>query len=171
MADLTEQRLALKFMQKEGKTAVKAYARLQVVYGVQCMSRARAFAWFKRFKDGRMSTDNDTHSSRTATAVNDENIAKVNELIRGDRRVSVRDIMSSVNIGAKAANEIIHNCLGYSKVCARWVPRQLTDDHKENHFNICAELFEQYDHEGDGYLRRIITGDETWIHQFEPESK
>jgi histone-lysine N-methyltransferase SETMAR len=37
--------------------------------------------------------------------------------------------------------------------------------------NICAELFEQYDNEGDGFLRRIVTGDETWIHQFEPESK
>ena len=83
---------------------VKAYARLQAVYGLQRMSRTRAFAWFKRFKAGRKSTDNDTHSNRTATAVNDENIAKVNELIRGDRRLSIRDIMSSVNNGAKAAN-------------------------------------------------------------------
>jgi histone-lysine N-methyltransferase SETMAR len=32
-------------------------------------------------------------------------------------------------------------------------------------------LFERYDKEGDSFLRRIITGDETWIHQFEPESK
>ena len=171
MADIAEQRLALKFMQKEGETATKAYSRLQVVYGEKCMSRTRAFEWFKRYKHGRTSTDNDTHKRRPATAVNDENIAKVDELIRGDRRVRVRDIMASVNIGAKAANKIIHERLGYSKVCARWVPRQLTDDNKETRFNICAELFERYDHEGDGFLHRIVTGDETWIHQFEPESK
>ena len=47
MANLTEQRYALKFMQKEGETGVKAYARLQAVYGLQRMSRTRAFAWFK----------------------------------------------------------------------------------------------------------------------------
>ena len=37
--------------------------------------------------------------------------------------------------------------------------------------NVCADLFDRYDNEGDGFLHRIITGDETWIHQFEPESK
>src|SRR5271156_2404079 len=59
MANVAEQRLALKFMQKEGETATKAYSHLHVVYGEKCMSRTRAFEWFKRYKHGRTSTDND----------------------------------------------------------------------------------------------------------------
>jgi [histone H3]-lysine36 N-dimethyltransferase SETMAR len=167
----TEQRYAIKFMQKEGATSTNVYARLKAVYGSQCMSRARVFVWFKRFRDGRKSTDNNIRSGRPATAVNDENIARVDELIRGDRRLTVKDIMRSLGIGAMAVNEIIHDRLGFSKVCARWVPRQLTPDNKETRFNICADLCERYSNEGDGFLHRIITGDETWIHQFEPESK
>lgn len=166
-----EQRYAIKFMQKEGETSTNVYARLIAVYGEQCMSRSRVFEWFKRFRDGRTSTDNDVRSGRPATAVNDDNIVKVNELIRGDRRLTVKDIMNSLSIGARAVNEIIHDRLGFSKVCARWVPRQLTPDNKETRLSICSDLFERYDHEGDGFMHRIITGDETWIHQFEPENK
>jgi histone-lysine N-methyltransferase SETMAR len=174
MADreiVTEQRYALKFMVREGETASRAYGRLVTVYGDLCMSRTRAFEWFKRFKYGRTSIDNNTRSGRPATAVSELNISKVNELIRGDRRLRIKDIMRSANIGAHAANEIIHERLGFSKVCARWVPRSLTADNRETRLNICADLFERYDSEGDGFLRRIVTGDETWIHQFEPESK
>ena len=43
MADTTEQRYALKFMNKEGETPANAYARLKVVYGHHCMSRTQAF--------------------------------------------------------------------------------------------------------------------------------
>lgn len=169
--DSTEQRYAIKFMQKEGETCTNAYNRLRKVYGEKCMSRTQVFEWFKRFRDGRTSTDNNSRSGRPATAVNEENIERVNELIRGDRRLTVKDIMTSLSIGARAADEIIHDRLGFSKMCARWVPRLLTPDNKETRLNVCADLFERYDNEGDGFLRRIITGDETWIHQFEPENK
>jgi hypothetical protein len=36
---------------------------------------------------------------------------------------------------------------------------------------ICQELLNQYESEGDSFLDRIITGDETWCHHYEPESK
>ena len=158
MSDIRlEQRFAIKFMHKEGETAINTYNRLRAVYGEHCISRTQSFLWFKRFRDGRMSTDNDTRSGRPATAVYDENVKEVDNLIRSDRRVRVKDIMSTLNIGANAANRIIHERLGFSKVCARWIPRHLTDDNKETRRTICQDLFEQYEKEGDGFLRRIIT--------------
>ena len=60
--------------------------------------------------------------------------------------------------------------LGYSKVCARWFPRQLTEAHKQSHLEACSELLE-YCHSNKIFLQRIVTGDETWVHHFEPESK
>jgi len=148
-----EQRYAIKFMQKEGETFTNCYTRLRAVYREQCMSRCRVFEWFKRFRDGRASTDNNSRSGRPATAVNDENITKVNELIRSDRRLNVRDIMTSLSIGARAANEIIHDRLGYSKVCARWVPRQLTPACyflRERHHGPSPTLAKVYCIAGDG---------------------
>ena len=60
--------------------------------------------------------------------------------------------------------------LGYSKVCAKWVQRQLTDVHKQSRLEACSELL-KYCHSDKNFLQRIVTGDETWVHHFEPESK
>ena len=109
MSDITlEQRFAIEFMHREGETTVNVYNRLRAVYGEQCISRTQSFLWFKRFREGRMSTDNDTRSGRPPTAVSDEKVKAVDNLIRGDRRIRVKDIMSTLNIGANAADRIIH---------------------------------------------------------------
>ena len=55
-------------------------------------------------------------------------------------------------------------------MCARWVPRQLTEAHKQSRLEACSELLE-YCHSDKTFLQRIVTEDETWVHHFEPESK
>ena len=60
--------------------------------------------------------------------------------------------------------------LGYSKVCASWAPTQFTEVHKQSRLDACSELLE-YCHSDKTFLQQIVTGDETWIHQFKPESK
>ena len=60
--------------------------------------------------------------------------------------------------------------LGYSKVCASWVPRQLTEAHQQFRLKACSELLE-YCHSDKTFLQRIATEAETWVHHFEPESK
>jgi len=37
--------------------------------------------------------------------------------------------------------------------------------------DICKWLLDSYGAAGDRFLERIVMGDETWIHCFEPESK
>ena len=48
-----EQRINLKFLAKLGKTPLECFALLQQVYKEETMSRARAFEWHKRFREGR----------------------------------------------------------------------------------------------------------------------
>ena len=65
----------------------------------------------------------------------------------------------------------IIDALGYSKVCARWVPESLTTEHRCQRKAICSELLELFDAEKETFLPRIVTGDETWAHHYEPETK
>ena len=65
----------------------------------------------------------------------------------------------------------IIDTLGYSKICARWVPQSLTTEHRRQSKAICSELLEHFDAEGEAFLSRIITGDETRAHHYEPEIK
>jgi hypothetical protein len=61
--------------------------------------------------------------------------------------------------------------LGYSKVCSKRVPRSLTAVHKIQRKTISSELLERFDAEGEAFLSPIATGDETSVHNFEPETK
>jgi histone-lysine N-methyltransferase SETMAR len=60
--------------------------------------------------------------------------------------------------------------LGYQKNCACWVPRLLTEDDKLQRKNTLSQHLERYRTEGD-FLLNIVTGDESWFHHFQPETK
>jgi len=51
------------------------------------------------------------------------------------------------------------------------VPRQLTAELKERRVDARQELLKRFETEGDGFLGRIVTGDETWVHYHQPETK
>ena len=61
-------------------------------------------------------------------------------------------------------HHIAYDVLQFHKVSARWVPRQLTAELKERRVDACQELLKHFEAEGDGFLGRIITGNETWVH-------
>jgi len=109
-------------------------------------------------------------SGRPRTASTERNKGRVDEIIQGDRRVSMDTIARTLGIGHNAVQEMIES-LGCRKVCARWVPRLLTEDHKGQRKAITSELLQRYRHEGGDFLLRIVTGDESWFHHFEPETK
>jgi len=70
-----------------------------------------------------------------------------------------------------SAYDIVQDGLGYRKVCSRWVPRQLSDDHERAQQMICQEHMNRDAHEGDAFLHQIVTGDESWVYHYKPESK
>jgi [histone H3]-lysine36 N-dimethyltransferase SETMAR len=92
-------------------------------------------------------------------------------MILMDRRVTVADVAYRLQVSQGSAYEIIHNKLGFSKVCARWVPKQLTQLHKQTRLDICQKHLDRFKKEGDVFLDRIVTCDETWVHHYEPETK
>jgi hypothetical protein len=51
----SEQRVNIKFLVKLKKSATETFQLLTEAYGEDCISRARAFEWHKRFSEGRES--------------------------------------------------------------------------------------------------------------------
>ena len=166
-----EQRAVIKFLTKEGERAVNIHNRLCVVYGNAAIARSSVYEWVTKFKAGKNSLQDEPRSGRPNTAVTDATIAHVDEMIQLNRRVRVRDIASALNISTYSVETIVHEHLQYRKICARWVPRSLTEEHKRNRLDISNELVQRYDEQGQAFLHCIVTGDETWLHQFEPETK
>ena len=83
-------------------------------------------------------------------------------------RVTIDETAVEFSMSHGSAYDIVHEGLGYSKVCSRWFPRQLSNDHKRAQQTICWEHMDRHACEGDAFLHQIVTGD---VYHYEPESK
>ena len=86
---------------------------------------------------------------------------QIEQRIRDYRRVTIDEIAVEFNMTYGSAYSIDHNDLGYRKVCSRWVPRQLSNDQKRARQTICQEHLDRHAREGDTFLHRTVTGDES----------
>ncbi|GFO32119.1 LOW QUALITY PROTEIN: histone-lysine N-methyltransferase SETMAR [Plakobranchus ocellatus] len=150
------------------------------------MSMTQVYQWCFWFKDGRTSLQDEPRSGRPNTTNNDWNTARVDELIKVDRRVKLKEISLILDIPKTNVYEIVHDKLGYCKVSARWVPKMLSDEHKHQRVEISQILLHRCQQEGDEtvdvgprgdhcarnkLLEHLITGDETCLHLSTPETK
>nr|CAH7751414.1 unnamed protein product [Callosobruchus chinensis] len=165
-----EQRINLKFLVKLGKSPSECFQLLKEVFGDNCMSRTRVFEWHKRFSEGREEVEDDERTGRPVTSRIEENIKKVNEIVRKDRRLSLRMISDLSNIDRETVRKILHEDLKMTKVCAKMVPKNLTPEQKENRKNICIDIMQQLEADP-GLLEKVVTCDKTWIFQYDPETK
>ncbi|GFO40832.1 histone-lysine N-methyltransferase SETMAR [Plakobranchus ocellatus] len=100
------------------------------------MSMTQVYQWCSWFKDGRTSLQDEPRFGRPHTANNDWNTARVDELIKVDRRVKVKEISLKLDIPKTNVYDIVHDKLGYRKVSARRVPKMLSDEHKRQSRNL-----------------------------------
>lgn len=175
MADIDvrlRQRCVIEFLNAEGETPIRIHERLKKVYGVVTVDVSTVRRWVRRCKEaeGQTPLTDEKRSGRPVSAVTPHNIQQVDDIIRGDRRVTADEVCRIISLSKGSVITIIKQ-LGYSKVCARWVPRMLTDQNKEARKTIASQHLQRFRLEGDEFLKKIVTGDETWVHFFEPESK
>ena len=82
----------------------------------------------------------------------------------------MHEIAAHLDVSHGSTHHIVRDVLRFHKVSVRWVPRQLTAELKEC-VDACQELLKRFEAEGDGFLGRTVTGDETWVHYHQPETK
>ena len=134
-----KQRAVIEFLTAEGCAPSNIHRRMTAVYGDACVDVSTVRRWARTVKDQNPAASNlhDQHrSGRPATASDDDHQHQVDELIRGNRRIKQHEIATTLAISIGSVNHIIKDLLRY-KMCARWVPRQLTPDMKESRKRIC----------------------------------
>ncbi|KAG5317737.1 MOS1T transposase, partial [Pseudoatta argentina] len=160
-----EIRSVIRYLVWKGKTPVEVYNEVKTAYGDTGMNRTSVFKWCREFKNGRTSVHDDQRSGRPSILTDD-----IVEKARDDRRLTVDELSAMFpQISRSLLHETITETLGYRKLSARWVPKQLTDQHKLNRVEAGQEFLRRYKLHGDEFLRSIVTGDETWVEKsFQP---
>ena len=129
------------------------------------------FWWVKAFKAGKFSVEEDTHPGRPKTSVTKANIAAVKIVVEQDARLSVKDIASCTGISEGNVQTILKKHLDLKKFCARWVPHLLTEEQKTQCLKCAWELLKTYKGCNSRVISNFLTGDETWVHMFEPQRR
>jgi len=165
-----EQQVCIKFCASLGKSAMETLTMIQQAFRDQSLSRAQVFQWHTRFKTGCTSVDNAEHKGRPRSCTTPETVARIQELIRQDQRWTIHDIAEEVGIGYGTCQQVLMEELGMHHVAAKFVPRILTADQKQQRVNICTELC-QLASSDVTFLSRVITDDESWVYGYDPETK
>ncbi|GFS25835.1 histone-lysine n-methyltransferase setmar-like protein [Elysia marginata] len=66
---------------------------------------------------------------------------------------------------------VLTNKLNNKKKFSKWVPHLLTDEQKKSSVNFSRNFLRRFQNEQNDFLSRIITGDETWVYSWDPETK
>ena len=92
-------------------------------------------------------------------------------MVEQDARLSVKDIASCTGISEGSVQTILKKRLDLRKVCARWVPHLLTEEQKTQCLKCARELLKTYKGCNSRAISNFLTGDETWVHIFEPQRR
>uniref|UniRef100_A0A8B9ZUC3 Transposase n=1 Tax=Anas zonorhyncha TaxID=75864 RepID=A0A8B9ZUC3_9AVES len=153
---LLEQRYAIKFCVKLGKTGKETHDMIKEAYGDAAMGRSCVCEWHKLFREGRERVEDDDRSGHPSTSKTNENV--------------IRMIADDLSIPQTQVFEMVKENLATRKVCAKLVPRVLSEEQKANQKAICQDLLHHVNEEPD-FLDNVVTGDETWVFEYNPESK
>ena len=100
-----------------------------------------------------------------------ENIDAVQKLIMQDRHVTYCEIETTLGISSTSIYKILHDHLAVKKVCSRWISHNLTKSQKDARVDWCKQMLKKYNGGASKDVYKIVTGDESWIYAYEPETK
>jgi len=143
-----------RFLNAKNMKPAEIHRQLCDVYGEQAMSSSMVRRWVRLFNEGRENVHDDPRSGRPSV-VNEDLVRAVEEKIRKNRRFTITSLyLHFPQISRSLLHEIVSDELGLRKLCARWVPKMLTEEHKLKRQPSALDFLTRYSEEGDNFLSR-----------------
>ena len=127
----------IKARSKLGCSLKKLMTEISTAFGPSCVSYDTVRRWKKKFESGVESIKNAPKSGRPKSASRKEIVSKIKEIIEGDARFTVRDIVRKIGISLSTVHLIL-------KISARWVPHLLTDEQKRQRVKVAKKLLQMF---------------------------
>ena len=166
-----DRRVAILVQFRLGSTASACHLTLTAALGDQAPSLSMVYHWFARFRCGSASLDDESREGRPNSAVTDTVIAAVRRHVDEDRRVTIRWLEQLVGVSLSSIVKILHEDLGMRKLSARWVPHRLSPEQMQARVKFAQLMLAKFDGGRSKLVNNILTGDETWVYFYDPETK
>ena len=80
---------------------------LKLVFGDAAMTMKTVYKWFERFRNGCESDEEEERSGRPSTSKIQENVERVSEMIRSNRRLTIREISEDLSVPYGSVQNIL----------------------------------------------------------------
>lgn len=161
----------IKFSLLSGKAAPQIHQELTEVLGDDAPSIQTVRKWIREIQDGRESLEDKERSGRPRSATTDVNVSRVKDAVSEDNRRTCGELEELLGIPHSTVHRILTESLGMQKLFAKWVPHLLTEDQMKERLTMSCGHLRRAQQEGERFLSRIVTGDETWVYEWDPELK
>lgn len=150
------------FIQK--KSAAEAHRILVETYDDNALSNTTCRDWFRRFKNNDFEIEAKDRSGASKKCKDE----KLEELLDQDRCQTLAELGKTLQVDESTVSKRL-KVLGMIQKQGHWVPYELKPRDVERRFLTCKLLLQRQKRKG--FLHRIVTGDEKWIHYDNPKRK
>ncbi len=164
-----QQRVSIQFMLTLGLAAQNIIARICDSFGPVAYSASTIHCWIKKFREGRTSVATEK-PTRRPMKLTEAKVGEIRALIEENGNISLRELSRRTGLGIATVHKCVRKQLELKKHPARWIPHFLTDQQKLNRVDACRENL-RIMRRTPGALRRIVSGDESWMFAYDPASK
>ena len=165
-----QQRINLFFCYKLGWNHVDARAALQAVFGDQTLHPTKTRKWYWSFAAGRTSLVDQDRAHRHKSGRTPANVQAVRTLLDADKSMTFAGLMAHTRLKQTTVHRIVKKDLMLKLRCAKLLPAFLTPRHIVERFNHCAQMLQSVRNRP-SFLKKIVTMDEAWCYQYDPETK
>jgi len=125
-----EMRSVIHFLNTNNMKPAEIHRQLCDVYGEHAISSSMVWRWVRLFNEGCENVHDDPQSGRPSV-VNEDLVRAVKEKIRENRRFTIMSLsLQFPQISRSLLHEIVSDKLKFWKLCACWVPKMLTEEHR-----------------------------------------
>ncbi|UYV64489.1 hypothetical protein LAZ67_3000951 [Cordylochernes scorpioides] len=163
-------RICIEFCVKLQISATETFEMLNKALPNDAPKRTTVFEWHSRFKAGRISIEDDPRQGRPKFQRTNENVQKITDLIKENPRTTLLELEQDTGISKTTIGRIIAEDLKLKKTPAKFIPRFLTNEQKLCRLATCEDMLEMTRTDPE-WKDKIITGDETWVYGYDPETK
>jgi histone-lysine N-methyltransferase SETMAR len=156
---------------KRGKKPAEICRLLKEALGDNCPCDKTIHNWCEKFRNGCSSIDDSERSGAPHSSISDDSIAIVRRTIEDDPHLPIRSIVELTGLTFYCVQAILNDVLDMHRVIARWVPKLLSQEQLKARKEACQELLQLYRANETTFIDQIITGDESWFHFYEPQTK
>ena len=144
------------------KSAAESHRILAEVYGEHALAKQTCQKWFSWFKSGNFKLEDKERSGQPKKFEDQE----LESLLDEDPCQTLQDLVESLGVNFSTVSKRL-KVMGIIQKQGNWVPYELKPKDVERRFFTCEQLLERQKRKG--FLDRIVTGDEKWIHYDNPK--